>query len=621
MKIAIKHKNFYFVKTCDIIVAMGKVIINETDATKTARKGSSADTQRGTHPRERAHLDLSKKKVEKEPAEVKVTTKKVTTTKVAADKTSKTAAKPAKKATTKAIAVKTSEEKPKETKGVARTVKPGSKSAKITKYAKTESAVQIIARDTPRQLGAGTKATKPEMGMVVRNRNIDPELALMASRSQAMEKSKINARANAGRSMSGMVSNRSSANNARNNNSRNSYDANGNPRATAKAPVEETAGFTKIKSALIGVGVAVVVAVVGFAGIALFGEKKNMCTVQFESNGGSVVEGAEFVCGRTVEQPDNPTKDGFTFEGWIYEGDPFDFGTELYKNATLVAKWKAEDGVEVVTVKFDTDGGSVIKDIDLAKGRKLTPPSAPTKIGYVFEDWYLGDEPFDFDQPIEENITLKAKWERRDASSGSSSTSSANRVTSLTASKTNLTIEVGKSENITINVLPSTADYSLAAVSGNSDVVECSVNKTTVTCTAKGAGTASVRIRDVNSGNMTNISVIVPSDDVPPVTDPNPDPEPDVPVEPDVPPVPTYYTVKIEYVDGTTGEQIAAPFEQSYEAGKPFKVVFPVIEGYKAEYDYAEEVVDRNLNYIIKYTPIALTVDPAPEPETPETTE
>lgn len=583
----IKHKNFYFRKTCDIIVVMGKVMINETDAAKTARNGSSVDGKRGTHPRERAHLDLSRKSAKAEDTETKVTTKAKTTAKTVAGSVSKSQSEAvsntAKRVEPKKIAVKSENST---TKAVARTVKPGSKTPRITKYAKKETAVQIIARETPKQLGSGARSVKPETSLAVRKRSIDPELALMASRAQSMEKTKINPRAsstNNGRSMSGMVGARQT------NVTRNNLRTPANNTAKA-APVEETAGFTKAKSALIGVGVAVVVAVVGFAGIAIFGSNKNMCTVAFESNGGSVVEGTEFVCGRTITKPEDPTKDGFVFEGWIYEGDPFDFGTEIYKNATLVAKWRAEDGVEVVTVKFDTDGGSVIKDIDLAKGRKLTPPSAPTKIGYVFEDWYLGDEPFDFDQPIEENITLKAKWERREGASGDNSTAKPNnRVTSLTANKTSITLDVGKSESITINVLPSSADYSLAAVSSNSDIVECSVNKTTVTCTAKAGGTASVKVRDVNSGNMTSISVSVRADDVPPVTDPDPEepPKEDPEPEPQPDPQPVYYTFTIRFVD-TDGNEIAQPRVETLEKGASYRLDAPVIAGYTPRNGYAE---------------------------------
>ena len=38
---------------------------------------------------------------------------------------------------------------------------------------------------------------------------------------------------------------------------------------------------------------------------------------------------------------------------------------------------------------------------------ELTPS---TREGYTFIGWYLNEQPFDFDTPIIENITLIAKW-------------------------------------------------------------------------------------------------------------------------------------------------------------------------------------------------------------------
>ena len=65
---------------------------------------------------------------------------------------------------------------------------------------------------------------------------------------------------------------------------------------------------------------------------------------------------------------------------------------------------------EEYTVKFDTDGGSVIESVKVTKGETVKRPDNPTKEGYVFSDWYLSDSIFDFNTKIENDITLKAKW-------------------------------------------------------------------------------------------------------------------------------------------------------------------------------------------------------------------
>ena len=69
---------------------------------------------------------------------------------------------------------------------------------------------------------------------------------------------------------------------------------------------------------------------------------------------------------------------------------------------------------EKVTVTFNSDGGSAVKAQEIDKGAKATKPADPTKEGYEFKGWFLGEATteFDFNTAINENITLKAKWEK-----------------------------------------------------------------------------------------------------------------------------------------------------------------------------------------------------------------
>ncbi len=170
--------------------------------------------------------------------------------------------------------------------------------------------------------------------------------------------------------------------------------------------------FTKGKSALIGVGVALAVAIVGFVGIWFFSRKPvESCVVRFESNGGSYINSTEMVCGNSLVKPADPTKEGFDFQGWVYDGVPFDFANDtVEQDMILVAKWSAKADTEIVRVRFDTQGGTAIEGFDIAKGKTLNAPITPTKAGYVFDGWYLGDERFDFLQEVYEDITLTAHW-------------------------------------------------------------------------------------------------------------------------------------------------------------------------------------------------------------------
>lgn len=66
-------------------------------------------------------------------------------------------------------------------------------------------------------------------------------------------------------------------------------------------------------------------------------------TVTFDSNGGSTVAAQTIKEGEKVEIPSDPTKEGYTFDGWYIDEDKYDFSKEVNKDLTLTAKW-AEDG-------------------------------------------------------------------------------------------------------------------------------------------------------------------------------------------------------------------------------------------------------------------------------------
>ncbi|MBO7149721.1 MAG: InlB B-repeat-containing protein [Clostridia bacterium] len=68
---------------------------------------------------------------------------------------------------------------------------------------------------------------------------------------------------------------------------------------------------------------------------------------------------------------------------------------------------------DVYTVAFNSDGGTPIAQQRIEEGSKATKPTDPTKVGYSFDNWYLGqaETPFDFGKTaITRNTTLKAKW-------------------------------------------------------------------------------------------------------------------------------------------------------------------------------------------------------------------
>ncbi len=66
-------------------------------------------------------------------------------------------------------------------------------------------------------------------------------------------------------------------------------------------------------------------------------------TVTFNSNGGSAVDPQTVESGNKVTKPSNPTKAGYSFEGWFTDSactQAFDFTTSISGDITLYAKWK-----------------------------------------------------------------------------------------------------------------------------------------------------------------------------------------------------------------------------------------------------------------------------------------
>ena len=63
-------------------------------------------------------------------------------------------------------------------------------------------------------------------------------------------------------------------------------------------------------------------------------------------------------------------------------------------------------------VSFDTDGGSSIPTQTIKKGEKVNKPSNPTKEEYSFVRWEYQNKEYDFNSPVESNMTLKAIWEK-----------------------------------------------------------------------------------------------------------------------------------------------------------------------------------------------------------------
>ena len=146
--------------------------------------------------------------------------------------------------------------------------------------------------------------------------------------------------------------------------------------------------------------------------------------VTFDVNGGVGEYPNQIVdYGKTVLQPDdNPTRDGYTFAGWMNDGSIFNFNTEIYDNTNLVAKWMS---THKLTVIYDAGEGVGVVPTDINQyvdgssaaakpGNTLTHPENKGFIGWKLgNSVYYPGETFIVDSSLAVNdeVKLVAQWD------------------------------------------------------------------------------------------------------------------------------------------------------------------------------------------------------------------
>ena len=117
--------------------------------------------------------------------------------------------------------------------------------------------------------------------------------------------------------------------------------------------------------------------------------------------------------GEPVPEPAEPSRVGYWFGGWYADAEltePFDFSLERSSPVTLYARW-----IKIVTLSFDCWGGEELPEELFAWGDVPDRQPVPGREGYRFTAWYADDrlrEAYDWSQPLVEDRTLYAKWEK-----------------------------------------------------------------------------------------------------------------------------------------------------------------------------------------------------------------
>ena len=124
----------------------------------------------------------------------------------------------------------------------------------------------------------------------------------------------------------------------------------------------------------------------------------NRYTITFDTAGGSEIAPITQDYGTNIAVPADPTREGYTFIGWDREIPE----TVPAENMTVTAQWE----INRYTITFDTAGGSEIAPITQDYGTAITAPADPTREGYTFMGW---DREIPTTMPAK-NITITAKW-------------------------------------------------------------------------------------------------------------------------------------------------------------------------------------------------------------------
>ena len=139
---------------------------------------------------------------------------------------------------------------------------------------------------------------------------------------------------------------------------------------------------------------------------------KEPLTVKFDANGGTIGTETEktvsVIYGDQVAKPEpDPVRSGYSFKGWLYEDEPYDFTSVLTMGITLKADW---DTVKYA-VSFDTnDGIGSVKTQKVESGQKAEKPADPVRAGYSFGGWKKDGAAYDFNSSVTGDITLTADW-------------------------------------------------------------------------------------------------------------------------------------------------------------------------------------------------------------------
>lgn len=138
-------------------------------------------------------------------------------------------------------------------------------------------------------------------------------------------------------------------------------------------------------------------------------------TIEFVTNDGTPISAITGRPGQAIEGEIATSRDGYKFLGWYSDKELTNRVSSIvsfpYADVTLYAKWG-----KIVTISFETNGGSAKTAIEGVEGDSIDLGDDPTKENNYFTNWYtstnLSEETlFTLDVFSDIDYTLYAGWE------------------------------------------------------------------------------------------------------------------------------------------------------------------------------------------------------------------
>ena len=110
-------------------------------------------------------------------------------------------------------------------------------------------------------------------------------------------------------------------------------------------------------------------------------------TVTFKDHDGTVLKTETVEEGKAATAPTNPTREGYTFEGWDKTFDNVTADMEVTATYKAVETKPTDPQVKTYTVTFKDHDGKVLGTQKVEEGKGATAPANPTRTHYTFTGW------------------------------------------------------------------------------------------------------------------------------------------------------------------------------------------------------------------------------------------